>query len=181
MAITIRKALNMKNLMVADISEIRGKITSNNAITRKYRVDANDKETLIFASESANIDIKALFKIYEAKLAKLIELKTKIHMVNSGAKKVEDWETSQYFHIVSVEELKGKIAFVQCLCNRGDGVNESVNRLTETTYERVVTKTNFQYSNTEVDEIVARLKGELETHLDAIEEFNSSRKVDFEV
>lgn len=181
MSITIRKALNKKNLLASELSDLRCKIQTNNQVKKTTRITADGIETVTFTSESAKVDVCNLLTKVDAMVDKLVELKTKIHLVNAGAQNVDNWKDTQYYSIVFAEEIKGLISYHESLKNNGPLSTESIDRLTDDKYERKVTTVTWQLDNNMLDSKISQYKIALEACLDDIEEFNASRRIDIDL
>lgn len=117
---------------------------SNNNCVRKTRVNPD-------------IDVKELYEKWKEKTANLLELKTAITLAN----------VSIYGKIVYADELKSSIAFYEGLDTFPfEEVYDGTKNVTE--------ETIVFLSGKEVNEIISKLKVDLEETLDAIDAYNST-------
>ena len=87
--VSLRKAHQIKKVLVGEIAQYTMKVRSFNAVSRR----------------PSNIDVKALHELLRHKIANLIELKTQITLAN----------VSIYSAIVELEETKSLIGFYEGL------------------------------------------------------------------
>lgn len=158
MNITLRKALNLKNKLVGEISTLGNEIIHHN----QYDAGRN--------SISEKIDVQNKLLEYTKKKSDLIELKTAIVNANAGAK----GDKSIYSTLVKIEEAKSLISFLRSIPTDTTTRENTDYRTNTVTYAEV----NVQVSYEEIQKHIKTAELSLEKLLDTVEEFNGNTKIE---
>lgn len=142
--ISLRKALKLKKTWVGDIAKLTATITRFNSQR----------------TPNKHVDVQKLIQERYELQQKLIKLKTAMAKANVDI----------YFHIISVDELKAEIAFLNSLDVEEEGREwRPGNPGSEVVYTKTVA---LNYSDREA--LVKKAQAELEKHLEKIDSYNSN-------
>lgn len=158
MKITLRKALNLKNKLVGEISALGSEINRHNQFDEGRN------------SISEKIDVRAKLTEYTKKKNDLIALKTAIVNANANASGVD----SVYATLVRIEETKALISFLKLIpCDTA--IREQTDyRTSQTTLIAV----KVQISYEEIQTLIKQAEDSLEKLLDYVEEFNGNTRIE---
>lgn len=161
MKITLRKALNLKNKLVGEISVLGNEITRHN----QYDVGRN--------TISEKIDVGAKIAEYIKKKNDLVALKTAIVNANAGS----NGSNSIYETLVRIEETKALITFLKSIpCDTAN--REHIDyRTQQVTIIEVAVQVPYEY----IQNMIKQAEENLEKLLDSVEEFNGNTRIEVNI
>lgn len=145
--ISIAKALKLKNQLAGEVAELKARLLQQNVRSSKQKFDYQNEKVLA---------------ALESKIKELVAVKALIAAANS----------SIYGKIFRLAELKGLVTLLTTMDTK-TGVFHEGGHLGEP----VAVRYRAQISKVEVDKIVARLKTEIQSLQDSLDEFNFTQSV----